>query len=76
MKYLTSTQIKNEYLISDSTLWRWRKDSNNPFPKPHYKGMGGKESLYIAEDVKAWEEKGGMQALSHQISKRTHTHAI
>ncbi|UAL49737.1 helix-turn-helix domain-containing protein (plasmid) [Sutcliffiella horikoshii] len=54
MGELTATELKQELKVSDTTLWRWRKEGL-PFNQYGYKTI-----RYNLEDVKAWlkENKG------------------
>jgi predicted DNA-binding transcriptional regulator AlpA len=53
MKALTLKQISNEFSISRTSLWRYRKYKSFPKPLP---GCGN-DRVWLTQDVKDWLTK-------------------
>lgn len=54
-KYINSTEICNRFGIHRSTLIRWQKRDNSPFPSPAICGSGFNNRWEIV-DVEEWEK--------------------
>ncbi|MBY3067443.1 helix-turn-helix domain-containing protein [Rhizobium laguerreae] len=52
MRYLTTSDVKDRYHISTTTLWRWCKSESIAFPPPI---VLSRRKLFKEEEVEAWE---------------------
>lgn len=59
MDYLTATQVKHRYKISEMTLWRWLRDEKMEFPQPM---VVNRRKLFKEDDLTAWERKRTTEA--------------
>lgn len=59
MEYLTATQVKHRYKISEMTLWRWLRDEKMAFPRPM---VVKRRKLFKEDDLTAWERKHATEA--------------
>lgn len=50
--YLTATQVRDRFVISESTFWRLEHNPEAGFPKPL---RIGRKKLYDLEAVERWE---------------------
>ena len=52
-KYLTGTQVRARYGISEMTLWRWLQDSNMQFPIPM---VINRRRFFKESEITYWEQ--------------------
>ncbi|MCZ7480536.1 helix-turn-helix domain-containing protein [Rhizobium rhizogenes] len=54
MEYMTASQIKERYQVTDMTLWRWLRKESLRFPQPI---VINRRRLFKREEVEAWEKQ-------------------
>jgi predicted DNA-binding transcriptional regulator AlpA len=58
-KLLTTDDICQHFQVTDRTVYNWRKNTSNPFPKPIFIGGGNK---YKQSEVEAYIESLSQKA--------------
>jgi predicted DNA-binding transcriptional regulator AlpA len=68
--YLTATQVKDRYKISEMTLWRWMRQEDMGFPSPL---VIGRRRLFDEAELIAWDRqksvKPAIKAVNHEEQK-------
>jgi predicted DNA-binding transcriptional regulator AlpA len=59
MEYLTATQVKARYKISEMTLWRWLRDEALAFPRPM---VINRRKFFKENELVEWERKRSREA--------------
>lgn len=68
-RYLTSRMVRERYVITDMTLWRWLncpKHAHLKFPKPlviNYR------KLFALDELEAWERDQKRRPAKHYVTK-------
>lgn len=52
MNFLPARQVWERYGVTQMTLWRWLRDPDLNFPRPHYLG---RYRYWKISDLEAWE---------------------
>ncbi|MBB4215580.1 putative DNA-binding transcriptional regulator AlpA [Rhizobium sp. BK212] len=59
MEYLTASQVKQRYKISEMSLWRWLHNERMDFPRPI---VINRIRRFKEADLIAWERKRATEA--------------